>query len=183
MYLDRLQELFEASIENVHGRGAAGHAAATIRRWSNHVLMGMALVRTDPKGRKLPDLPRTCAPRAEWDSNVRPMGTARRSRLAAQRQAGQCAARCAIQHLSRTLPGRRTRCYEDLNVEAPHVGCASTRANLYPLCRDAAPPRRRARRCPNPFSYDAQAREAGAQPATCPTSCTSAFAENRLAGR
>ena len=50
MYLDRLQELFEASIENVHGEVPPG-TRCDYSPLVNHVLMGTALVRTDPKGR------------------------------------------------------------------------------------------------------------------------------------
>jgi CubicO group peptidase (beta-lactamase class C family) len=50
MYLDRLQELFEASIEHVHGEVPPG-TRCDYSPLVNHVLMGTALVRTDPKGR------------------------------------------------------------------------------------------------------------------------------------
>src|SRR5690606_41935321 len=50
MYLDRLDELFAASIENVHGEVPPG-TRCDYSPLVNHVLMGTALVRTDPKGR------------------------------------------------------------------------------------------------------------------------------------
>ncbi len=53
MYLDRLDELLEAVIENVHGTVEPG-TRCDYSPLANHVLMGEALRRTDPKGRRFP---------------------------------------------------------------------------------------------------------------------------------
>src|SRR5690606_13542318 len=114
MYLDRLDELFAASIENVHGEVLPG-TRCDYSPLVNHVLMGTALVRTDPKGRDFRTLLHEdlFAP-LRMDSTS--MGL--RPDLAPR------------QHLSRNLPGDHAL-FEDPDVEAPHVGCASTCGDLY----------------------------------------------------
>ena len=126
MYLDRLQELFDESIANVHGTSQPGEKC-DYSPLVNHVMMGMALVRTDPKGRNYQTLlhedlfaplgmdSTSMGLRAELnDRHVRPdmRGTV------------------PIKHLSRNIEGDHAL-FEDPEVEAPHVGCASTTGDLW----------------------------------------------------
>ena len=126
MYLDRLQELFEASIENVQGEVWPG-TRCDYSPLVNHVLMGTALVRTDPKGRNYQTLLHEdlFAP-LKMDSTS--MGL--RPDLASRHVKPDMRGTVPIQHLSRTLPGDHAL-FEDPDVEAPHVGCASTCGDLY----------------------------------------------------
>ena len=126
MYLDRLQELFEASIENVHGEVPPG-TRCDYSPLVNHVLMGTALVRTDAKGRNYQTLLHEdlFAPLG-MDSTS--MGL--RSDLARRHVKPDMRGTVPIQHLSRNLPGDHAL-FEDPAVEAPHVGCASTSGDLY----------------------------------------------------
>lgn len=126
MYLDRLQELFEASIEHVHGEVWPG-TRCDYSPLVNHVLMGTALVRTDPKGRDYRTLLHEdlFAPLG-MDSTS--MGL--RADLARRHVKPDMRGTVPIQHLSRTLPGDHAL-FEDPDVEAPHVGCASTCGDLY----------------------------------------------------
>lgn len=126
MYLDRLQELFEESIAHVQGTSAPGEKC-DYSPLVNHVLMGTALVRTDPKGRNYQTLlhedlfeplkmhSTSMGLRADLDvRHVRPdmRGTV------------------PIKHLSRNIEGDHAL-FEDPAVEAPHVGCASTAGDLW----------------------------------------------------
>jgi CubicO group peptidase (beta-lactamase class C family) len=126
MYLDRLQELFEASIENVHGEVPPG-TRCDYSPLVNHVLMGTALVRTDPKGRNYQTLLHEdlFAPLGMNDTS---MGL--RADLASRHVKPDMRGTVPIQHLSRNLPGDHAL-FEDPEVEAPHVGCASTSGDLY----------------------------------------------------
>src|SRR6478609_7089623 len=126
MYLDRLQELFEASVENVHGEVPPG-TRCDYSPLVNHVLMGTALVRTDPKGRNYQTLLHEdlFAPLG-MDSTS--MGL--RPDLARRHVKPDMRGTVPIQHLSRNLPGDHAL-FEDPDVEAPHVGCASTSSDLY----------------------------------------------------
>ena len=126
MYLDRLQELFEASIENVHGEVPPG-TRCDYSPLVNHVLMGTALVRTDAKGRNYQTLLHEdlFAPLG-MDSTS--MGL--RSDLARRHVKPDMRGTVPIQHLSRNVPGDHAL-FEDPEVEAPHVGCASTSGDLY----------------------------------------------------
>ena len=126
MYLDRLQELFEASIEHVHGEVWPG-TRCDYSPLVNHVLMGTALVRTDPKGRDYRTLLHEdlFAPLG-MDSTS--MGL--RADLARRHVKPDMRGTVPIQHLSRNLPGDHAL-FEDPDVEAPHVGCASTCGDLY----------------------------------------------------
>lgn len=126
MYLDRLDELYDAVIANVHGDVPPG-SRCDYSPLVNHVLMGTALVRTDPKGRDYQTLlhedlfaplgmdSTSMGLRADLDSrHVRPdmRGTV------------------PIKHLSRNLPGDHAL-FEDPATESPHVGCASTAGDIY----------------------------------------------------
>ncbi len=126
MYLDRLQDLFEASIENVAGEVPPG-TRCDYSPLVNHVLMGTALVRTDPKGRNYQTLLHEdlFAP-LKMDSTS--MGL--RPDLAPRHVKPDMRGTVPIQHLSRNLPGDHAL-FEDPDVEAPHVGCASTSGDLY----------------------------------------------------
>src|SRR5690606_17683141 len=126
MYLDRLQELFEASIENVHGEVPPG-SRCDYSPLVNHVLMGTALVRTDPKVRNYQTRLHGdwFAPRGMRDTS---MGL--RPDLAPRHVKPDMRGTVPIQQLSRNLP-RDHALFEDPEVEAPHVGCGSTSGELY----------------------------------------------------
>jgi CubicO group peptidase (beta-lactamase class C family) len=126
MFLDRLDELFEASIEHVAGEVPPG-TRCDYSPLVNHVLMGTALVRTDPKGRNYQTLLHEdlFAP-LRMDSTSMGLRPDLRDRHVKPDMRGTV----PIQHLSRTLPGDHAL-FEDPDVEAPHVGCASTSGDLY----------------------------------------------------
>lgn len=125
MYLDRLDELFEAVIAHVHGTVEPG-TRCDYSPLANHVLMGEALRRTDPKGRRLRDILREdlFQPLGMTDSS---MGL--RADLNARHVRPDMRGTVPIRHLSRTIPGDHAL-FEDPDVEAPHVGCASTVPDL-----------------------------------------------------
>src|SRR5690606_15179391 len=121
MYLDRLGELFEASIEHVHADGPPGTRCG-YSPLANHVLMGTGLVRTDPKGRDYRTLlPEDLFAPLKMDSTSMGLRPDLRDRHVKPDMRGTV----PIQHLSRNLPGDHAL-FEDPEVEAPHVGCAST---------------------------------------------------------
>ena len=126
MYLDRLDELFKASIENVHGEVPPG-TRCDYSPLVNHVLMGTALVRTDPKGRNYQTLLHEdlFAP-LKMDSTSMGLRTDLKDRHVRPDMRGTV----PIKHLSRTIEGDHAL-FEDPDVEAPHVGCASTSGDLY----------------------------------------------------
>ena len=126
MYLDRLQELFDASIANVHGATPPGERC-DYSPLVNHVLMGTALVRTDPMGRNYQTLlaEDLFAPLGMHDTS---MGL--RADLDARHVRPDMRGTVPIKHLSRNLPGDHAL-FEDPDVEAPHVGCASTTGDLW----------------------------------------------------
>jgi len=125
MYLDRLDELFQAVIENVHGAVEPG-TRCDYSPLANHVLMGEALRRTDPKGRRFQDILREdlFEPLGMRDTS---MGL--RADLNARHVRPDMRGTVPIKHLSRNLPGDHAL-FEDPEVEAPHVGCASTVPDL-----------------------------------------------------
>ena len=126
MFLDRLQELFEASIENVHGEVPPG-TRCDYSPLVNHVLLGTALVRTDPKRRNYQTLlHEDLFTPLRMDSTS--MGL--RPDLAPRHVKPDMRGTVPIQHLSRNIPGDHAL-FEDPEVEAPHVGCASTSGDLY----------------------------------------------------
>lgn len=125
MYLDRLDELYEAVIQNVHGVVEPG-TRCDYSPLANHVLMGEALRRTDPEGRRFRDILR--------EDLFEPLGMADtsmglRADLDARHVRPDMRGTVPIRHLSRTLPGDHAL-FEDPDVEAPHVGCASTVPDL-----------------------------------------------------
>jgi CubicO group peptidase (beta-lactamase class C family) len=126
IYLDRLDELFEASIANVHGEVPPG-TRCDYSPLVNHVLMGTALVRTDPKGRNYRTLLHEdlFAPLGMNDTS---MGL--RADLKDRHVRPDMRGTVPIKHLSRTIEGDHAL-FEDPEVEAPHVGCASTSHDLY----------------------------------------------------
>jgi len=126
MFLDRLQELFEASIENVHGEVPPG-TRCDYSPLVNHVLLGTVLVRTDPKGRNYQTLlHEDLFTPLRMDSTS--MGL--HPDLAPRHVKPDMRGTVPIQHLSRNIPGDHAL-FEDPEVEAPHVGCASTSGDLY----------------------------------------------------
>jgi len=126
MYLDRLDELFAAVVENVHGAIEPG-LRCDYSPLANHVLMGEALRRTDPKGRRFRDILHEdlFAPLGMKDTS---MGL--RPDLKPRHVAPDMRGTVPIKHLSRTIPGDNAL-FEDPDVEAPHVGCASTSGDLW----------------------------------------------------
>ena len=126
IYLDRLDELFEASIANVHGEVPPG-TRCDYSPLVNHVLMGTALVRTDPRGRNYQTLLHEdlFAPLGMKDTS---MGL--RPDLRSRHVRPDMRGTVPIKHLSRTIEGDHAL-FEDPDVEAPHVGCASTSGDLY----------------------------------------------------
>ena len=126
IYLDRLDELFEASIAHVHGEVPPG-TRCDYSPLVNHVLMGTALVRTDPKGRNYQTLLHEdlFAP-LKMDSTS--MGL--RADLKDRHVRPDMRGTVPIKHLSRNIEGDHAL-FEDPEVEAPHVGCASTSHDLY----------------------------------------------------
>ncbi len=126
MYLDRLDELYEATIANVHGAVPPGERC-DYSPLVNHVLMGMALVRTDPKGRNYQTLlaEDLFAPLG-MDSTS--MGL--REDLRARHVRPDMRGTVPIKHLSRNIEGDHAL-FEDPDVEAPHVGCVSTTGDLW----------------------------------------------------
>lgn len=126
MYLDRLSELYEATIEAVHGVVEPG-SRCDYSPLVNHVLMGMALVRTDPKTRDYQTLLHEdlFAP-LKMDSTS--MGL--RADLKDRHVRPDLRGTVPIKHLSRNIEGDHAL-FEDPATEAPHVGCASTSGDLY----------------------------------------------------
>ncbi|WP_404712129.1 serine hydrolase domain-containing protein [Sphingomonas sp. MMS24-J13] len=125
MYLDNLQELLEAVVENVHGLVEPGQRC-DYSPLANHVLMGEALRRTDPKGRRFRDILR--------EDLFEPLGMTSTSMglrpdLRDRHVKPDMRGTVPIKHLSRTLPGDHAL-FEDPDVEAPHVGCASSVPDL-----------------------------------------------------
>ncbi len=126
MYLDRLSELYEATIEAVHGVVEPG-SRCDYSPLVNHVLMGMALVRTDPKTRDYQTLLHEdlFAP-LKMDSTS--MGL--RADLKDRHVRPDLRGTVPIKHLSRNIEGDHAL-FEDPATEAPHVGCASSSGDLY----------------------------------------------------
>jgi len=126
MYLDRLNELFDATIANVHGAVPPGERC-DYSPLVNHVLMGMALVRTDPKGRDYRTLlaEDLFAPLGMTSTS---MGL--REDLNARHVRPDMRGTVPIKHLSRNIEGDHAL-FEDPQVEAPHVGCAATTGDLW----------------------------------------------------
>ena len=126
MYLDRLSDLYEATIEAVHGVVEPG-SRCDYSPLVNHVLMGMALVRTDPRGRDYQTLlyEDLFAP-LKMDSTS--MGL--RADLKDRHVRPDLRGTVPIKHLSRNIEGDHAL-FEDPATEAPHVGCASTSGDLY----------------------------------------------------
>lgn len=125
MYLDRLDELLEAVVENVHGTVEPG-TRCDYSPLANHVLMGEALRRTDPKGRPFRDI--------LHEDLFEPLGMTStsmglRGDLKARHVKPDMRGTVPIKHLSRTIEGDHAL-FEDPDVEAPHVGCASTVPDL-----------------------------------------------------
>lgn len=126
MYLDRLDELFDAVIANVHGAVPPG-SRCDYSPLVNHVLMGMTLVRHDPQGRDY----RTILHEdlfAPLGMHSTSMGL--RADLKARHVRPDMRGTVPIQHLSRNLPGDHAL-FEDPETESPHVGVASSVGDLH----------------------------------------------------
>ncbi|MFB0612033.1 serine hydrolase domain-containing protein [Aurantiacibacter poecillastricola] len=126
MYLDRLEELFEASIANVHGQTPPGERC-DYSPLVNHVLMGTALVRTDPKGRNYQTL---LAEDLFEPLRMHSTSMGLRADLGERHVRPDMRGTVPIKHLSRNIEGDHAL-FEDPDVEAPHVGCASTCGDLW----------------------------------------------------
>lgn len=126
MFLDRLDELYEAVIHNVHGAVPPG-TRCDYSPLVNHVLMGTALVRHDPKGRDYQTLLQEdlFAPLGMTSTS---MGL--RADLQPRHVKPDLRGTVPIQHLSRNLPGDHAL-FEDPATESPHVGVASTANDLW----------------------------------------------------
>jgi CubicO group peptidase (beta-lactamase class C family) len=126
MFLDRLDELYEAVIGFVHGEVPPG-TRCDYSPLANHVLMGTALVRTDPKGRNYQTLLHEdlFAP-LRMDSTSMGLRPDLKSRHVAPDMRGTV----PIKHLSRNIAGDHAL-FEDPATESPHVGCASTAGDLW----------------------------------------------------
>lgn len=126
MYLDRLDELYEAVIEHVHGTVPPGERC-DYSPLVNHVLMGMTLVRHDPKGRDYRTLLHEdlFAPLG-MDSTSMGLREDLRPRHVRPDMRGTV----PIKHLSRDLEGDHAL-FESPLTESPHVGCASTAGDLW----------------------------------------------------
>jgi CubicO group peptidase (beta-lactamase class C family) len=126
MHLDRLDELLAGVIEAVHGSVEPG-ARCDYSPLANHVLMGEALRRTDPKGRAFRDIVR--------EDLFEPLGMAStafgvRPDLKPRHVVPDLRGTVPIKHLSRALPGDHAF-FEDAVNEAPHVGCVSSVPDLW----------------------------------------------------
>ncbi|WP_338241913.1 serine hydrolase domain-containing protein [Aurantiacibacter hainanensis] len=126
MYLDRLQELFEESIANVHGATPPGERC-DYSPLVNHVLMGTALVRTDPRGRNYQTL---LAEDLFQPLKMQSTSMGLRKDLDDRHVRPDMRGTVPIKHLSRNIEGDHAL-FEDPDVEAPHVGCASTCGDLW----------------------------------------------------
>lgn len=126
MFLDRLDELYEAVIHNVHGAVPPG-TRCDYSPLVNHVLMGMTLVRHDAKGRDYQTL--------LHEDLFAPLGMTSTSMglrpdLKPRHVKPDLRGTVPIQHLSRNLPGDHAL-FEDPATESPHVGVASTANDLW----------------------------------------------------
>ena len=126
MYLDRLADLYDAVIENVHGVVPPGERC-DYSPLVNHVLMGMTLVRHDPKGRDYQTLLR--------EDLFEPLGMTStsmglREDLRERHVTPDMRGTVPIKHLSRDMEGDHAL-FESPKTESPHVGCASTVGDLW----------------------------------------------------
>jgi CubicO group peptidase (beta-lactamase class C family) len=129
MFLDRLDELYEAVCANVHGDAQPGERC-DYSPLVNHVLMGMTLVRHDPKGRDY----RTIL----HEDLFAPLGMTStamglREDLRQRHVKPDMRGMVPIKHLSRDVEGDHAL-FESPLTESPHVGCASTTGDLYRFC-------------------------------------------------
>ncbi|MEI9852186.1 MAG: serine hydrolase domain-containing protein [Sphingomonas sp.] len=125
MYIDRLDELLAGVIEAVPGNVEPG-TRCDYSPLANHVLMGEALRRTDPKGRPFRDIVR--------EDLFEPLGMNStsfgvRPDLRPRHVKPDLRGTVPIKHLSRTLPGDHAFFEDEVN-EAPHVGCCSSVPDL-----------------------------------------------------
>jgi CubicO group peptidase (beta-lactamase class C family) len=129
MFLDRLDDLYEAVCQFVHGDVPPGERC-DYSPLVNHVLMGMTLVRHDPKGRDYRTILREdlFAPLG-MDSTSMGLREDLRPRHVKPDMRGMV----PIKHLSRDMEGDHAL-FESPLTESPHVGCASTTGDLYRFC-------------------------------------------------
>lgn len=126
MYLDRLDELLAGVIEAVPGNVDPG-TRCDYSPLANHVLMGEALRRTDPKRRAFRDIVR--------EDLFEPLGMTStsygvRPDLKPRHVVPDLRGTVPIHHKSRTLPGDHAFFEDEVN-EAPHVGCCSSVPDLW----------------------------------------------------
>ena len=125
MFIDRLDELVEAVCAHVHGAVEPG-TRCDYSPIANHVLLAEAVRRTDPAGRDIT--------RILDEDLFRPLGM-RDTSMGLRRD---LRARHVVPDMRGTIPikvqGRDTPgdygLFEQEHVEAPHVGCVSTAADM-----------------------------------------------------
>lgn len=127
MFEDRLDELLQAVIENVHGIVPPG-SRCDYAPVVNHVLMGEMLRRTDPKGRAFRDIAR--------EDLFEPLGMRDtsfgvRADLRARKVVPDIRGVVPIAVRGRDDPDSRYSLFEQEVNEAPHVGACSTVPDLW----------------------------------------------------
>ena len=126
MFEDRLEELLQAVIENVHGLVEPG-TRCDYAPVVNHVLMGEMLRRTDPHGRSFRDIVR--------EDLFEPLGMSDtsfgvRPDLRARKVVPDMRGVIPIPVRGRAAEGRYSLFEQEVN-EAPHVGACSTVPDLW----------------------------------------------------
>ena len=126
MFLDRLGELYDAVCQNVMGDVPPGERC-DYSPLVNHVLMGMTLVRHDPKGR---DYRTILAEDLFQPLGMTSTSMGLREDLRARHVKPDMRGSVPIKHLSRDMEGDHAL-FESPLTESPHVGVASTTGDLY----------------------------------------------------
>ena len=126
MFLDRLDELYEAVCQNVQGDVPPGERC-DYSPLVNHVLMGMTLVRHDPQGR---DYRAILAEDLFQPLGMTSTSMGLREDLRARHVRPDMRGSVPIKHLSRDMEGDHAL-FESPLTESPHVGVASTTGDLY----------------------------------------------------
>ena len=126
MFLDRLDELYEAVCQNVMGDVPPGERC-DYSPLVNHVLMGMTLVRHDPEGR---DYRTILAEDLFQPLGMESTSMGLREDLRRRHVRPDMRGSVPIKHLSRDIEGDHAL-FESPLTESPHVGVASTTGDLY----------------------------------------------------
>ena len=126
MFLDRLDELYEAVCQHVMGDVPPGERC-DYSPLVNHVLMGMTLVRHDPKGR---DYRTILAEDLFQPLGMESTSMGLREDLRGRHVKPDMRGSVPIKHLSRDMEGDHAL-FESPLTESPHVGVASTTGDLY----------------------------------------------------